>query len=151
MLINVPISKQNCKKLNCIRCSSYSAADLAKLAFKTIDALLRGVYHRRSRICCALYKSRGSLIDRRTHYSRIRAYRPRTARTRARVRAHVVSNRYRGYRQTSGEINTHRPAASTTTTVTSVRSYIYTQTYSPRISHIFRRVNVVTADLRRWY
>lgn len=32
------------------------------------------------------------------------------------VCAHVVSNRYRGYRQTGGEINTHRPAASATTT-----------------------------------
>lgn len=37
------------------------------------------------------------------------------------IRAHVVSNRYRGYRQTGGEINTHRPAASTTTTSTCVR------------------------------
>ena len=45
------------------------------------------------------------------------------------IRAHVVSNRYRGYRQTGGEINTHRPAASTTTTSMSVRPHINTCTY----------------------
>lgn len=37
------------------------------------------------------------------------------------IRAHVVSNRYRGYRQTGDEINTHRPAASATNTATGVR------------------------------
>lgn len=46
------------------------------------------------------------------------------------VRAHVVSNRYRGYRQTSGEINTHRPVASSTTTAASCTLiYIYIHTH----------------------
>lgn len=34
---------------------------------------------------------------------------------------HVVSNRYRGYRQTGGEINAHRSAASATTVGTRAR------------------------------
>lgn len=66
------------------------------------------------RICCALYKSRGGLIDRRTHYhSRypciLEAVRnaARTGDGPACTCTHVVSNRYRGYRQTSGEINAH--------------------------------------------
>lgn len=54
------------------------------------------------------------------------------------IRAHVVSNRYRGYRQTGGEINTHRPAASATTT--SIRiSHIYVYLYIAYISARQRR------------
>lgn len=68
-----------------------------------------------SRLCCTLYKSRGGLIDRRTHYSTYLCI--QAAHTGPCIRTHVVSNRYRGYRQTGGEINTHRPTASATTNI----------------------------------
>lgn len=58
------------------------------------------------------------------------------------IRAHVVSNRYRGYRQTGGEINTHRPTASATTISTSMHphvTHIYTYLYIAYISARQRR------------
>lgn len=79
--------------------------------------------------------------DRSTHALSVhtgRAYGP--------VYVHTVSNRYRGYRETGGEINAHRPAASITTTST---PHTRARSRHTCMSHIFRRVNVATADLRR--
>lgn len=113
------------KGLSCTRCNSYRKTNSAKPALMLyIGALSREVY-RRWVAYVARYTNREEArsIDART--TRVSVH------TGPCIRAHVVSNRYRGYRQTGGEINTHRPAASTTTTTTSmsVRPHINTYTY----------------------
>lgn len=134
------------KGLSCARCNSYRKMNSAKPA---LMLYISGHYRAR----CIIGEShmlRVIQIERRPDRSMyaLLAY-PciQAAHTSSCIRAHVVSNRYRGYRQTGGEINTHQPATSTTTS-TYVRSRANTYIHTC-MSHIFRRVNVATADLRR--
>lgn len=60
--------------------------------------------------------------------------------------AHVVSNRYRGYRQTGGEINTHRRASAATTTSTRASTHV-THTHVDNIYRTYR--TYISARQRR--
>jgi len=130
------------KGLSCTRCNSYCETNSAKPALMLISKHYRArcIIGESHMLCVIQIERRPRSIDACT--TRVSVH------TGPCIRAHVVSNRYRGYRQTGGEINTHRPAASATTTSTNVRSHTNTYTHTC-ISHIFRRVNVATADLRR--
>lgn len=114
------------KGLSYARCNSYRKTNSAKPALM----LHIGAHYRARCIIGESHTLRVIQIERRpdrsTHALLISVHSGRTYGPVC-IRAHVVSNRYRGYRQTGGEINTHRPAASATTTTTSAR---------PRIKHV---------------